>query len=139
MVRKTNEKWKICIDYTDLNKACSKNSFPLPKIDQLVDATSDHQLLSFMDVFAGHNQICMASKDEDHTTFMTDKGIYCYKVIPFGLKNTDATYQQLVNKIFKIQIGWNMEVYVDDILVKSPQTLDHVRDLEKAFDTLRWH
>ena len=90
-----------------------------------------------MDAFAGYNQICMTPEDEEHTAFVTDKGIYCYKVIPFGLKNTDATYQQLVNKIFKTQIGRNMKVYVDDMLVKSLQTSDHVRDLEEAFDTLR--
>ena len=119
MVRKANEKWRICIDYIDLNEACSKDSFPLSKIDQLVDVTSDHRLLSFMDAFIGYNQIRMASENEKHIAFVTDKGIYYNKVMPFGLKNTEATYQQVVNKIFKAQIGWNMEVYMDDMLVKS--------------------
>ena len=72
-----------------------------------------------MDAFAGYNQIRMVSKDEEHTAFIIDKGIYCNKVMPFGLKNAGTTYQWLVNKIFKPQIGWNMEVYVDDMLVKS--------------------
>ena len=89
-----------------------------------------------MDTFASYNQIRMASEDEKHTAFVTDKGIYCYKIMSFGLKNSGATYQQLVNKIFKIQIERNMEVYVDDMLVKSPQTTDHVRDLEEVFSTL---
>ena len=105
MVRMINGKWRICIDNTDLNEACPKNSFPLSKIDQLVDATSGHRFLSFMDTFARYNQIRMVSEDEEHTAFMIDKGIYCYKVIPFGLKNVEATYQRLVNKLFKSQIG----------------------------------
>ena len=105
MVRKTNRKWRICINYTNPKEAYPKDSFSLSKIDQLVDTTSRHWLLSFMDVFADYNQIRMASEDEEHTAFITDKGIYYYKVMLFGLKNTRATYQWLVNKIFKMQIG----------------------------------
>ena len=75
MVKKANGKWRICIDYTDLNKACPKDSFPLPKIDQLVDATSGHKLLSFMDAFSGYNQIQMAPEDEEHTAFITERGL----------------------------------------------------------------
>ena len=101
MVKKTNEKWRIFIDYINLNEACPKDNFSLSKIDQLVDATSGYQLLSFMDAFAGYNQIWMASEDE-HTVFITDKGIYCYKVMPFDLKNAGVTYQWLVNRLFKI-------------------------------------
>ena len=93
MVKKASGKWRICIDYTDLNKACPKDSFPLPEIDQLVDATSGHKLLSFMDAFSGYNQIQMAPEDEEHTAFITERGLYCYKVMPFGLKNAGATYQ----------------------------------------------
>ena len=92
MMRKTNGKWKICIDYTNLNVACPKDSFLLPKIDQLVNATFGHRLLSFMDAFVGYNQIWMALEDKEHTTFRTDKDIYCYKIMPFGLKNVGATY-----------------------------------------------
>ena len=92
-----------------------------------------------MDVFSGYNQIRIAPEDEEHTTFITNKGLYCYKVMPFGLKNTGATYQRLVNKIFKMQIRWNMKIYVDDMLVKSLQILNHVRDLEEAFSILRRH
>ena len=139
MVKKANGKWRICIDYTDLNRACPKDSFSLPKIDQLVDATSGFRLLSFMDAFAGYNQIRMAPEDEEHTTFVTPKGLYCYRVMPFGLKNAGATYQRLVNKVFKDQIGRNMEVYVDDMLVKSTQIPDHVQDLKETFRTLRRH
>ena len=139
MVKKANGKWRICIDYTDLNKACPKDSFPLPKIDQLVDATSGHKLLSFMDAFSGYNQIRMAPEDEERTTFITERGLYCYKVMPFGLKNAGATYQRLVNKIFQDQIGRNMEVYVDDMLVKSIEAEEHIKDLQEAFGTLKKH
>ena len=81
----------------------------------------------------------MAPEGEEHMTFMTTKGLYCYRVMPFGLKNIGATNQRLVNKVFKAQIGRNMEVYVDDILVKSAQASDHVQDLEETFHTLRRH
>ena len=139
MVKKASDKWRICIDYTDLNKACPKDSFPLLKIDQLVDATSGHKLLSFMDAFSGYNQIRMAPEDEERTAFITEKGLYCYKVMPFGLKNAGATYQKLVNKIFQDQIGRNMKVYVDDMLVKSIEAEEHIKDLQEAFGTLKKH
>ena len=125
MVKKINEKWWICIDYTNFNETYPKDSFPLSKIDQLVDAILGHRFLSFMDAFIGYNQIWMVSEDEKHTAFTTDKGIYFYKVMPFGLKNTELTYQWL-NKMFKTQIGHNMEVDIDDMLVKSAETCDHV-------------
>ena len=75
------------MDFTDLNKACPKDSFPLPRIDQLVDATSSQALLSFMDTYSGYNQILIHVPDQEHTSFITDRGLYCYKVMLFGLKN----------------------------------------------------
>ena len=90
----------MCIDFTDLNKACPKDSFPLPHIDMLVDATTGRKLLSFMDVFSCYNQILMHPDDQEKTAFIIERGIFCYKVIPFGLKNVSATYQRLVNKMF---------------------------------------
>ena len=92
LVKKVNGKWRICIDHTDLNKACPKDSYPLPSIDHLVDATSGFNLMSFMDAFSGYNQIRMAEEDEERTAFITSWGIFCYKVMPFGLKNAGATY-----------------------------------------------
>ncbi|KAK0578013.1 hypothetical protein LWI29_003667 [Acer saccharum] len=127
----------MCVDFTDLNKACPKDSFPLPRIDQLVNATAGHELLSFMDVYLGYNQIRMNKADEEKTSFTTDQGLYCYKVMPFGLKNTGATYQRLVNRIFAWQIGRNMEVYVDDMLTKSTTVEKHSEDLKETFDILR--
>jgi hypothetical protein len=127
----------MCVDFTDLNKACPKDSFPLPRIDALVDSTSGYELLSFMDAFSGYNQILMHPRDREKTAFITDRGLYCYKVMPFGLKNAGATYQRLVNKMFQTQIGRNMEVYVDDMLVKSAESGDHINDLHEAFGTLK--
>ena len=84
MVKKANGKWRMCVDFTDLNQACPKDSFPLPRIDQLVDSIVGHKLLTFMDTFSSYNQILMAEEDQEKTTFVTSQGLYCYKVMPFG-------------------------------------------------------
>lgn len=136
LVKKSNGDWRMCIDYTDLNRACPMDPFPLPKIDQLVDSTSGHAFLSFMDAFSGYNQIRMNLADEEKTAFTTHVGLYCYKVMPFGLKNAGATFQRMVNRVFSSQIGRNVEAYVDDMLVKSTTDLGHVEDLKETFATL---
>ena len=92
MVKKTNGKWRICVDFTDLNKVFPNDSFPLLRIDQLVDSTAEHKLLMFMDAFLGYNQIKIAEEDQEKTTFIISQGLYCYKVMPFGLKNAGAIY-----------------------------------------------
>ena len=92
MVKKRNDKWTMCVDFTDLNKAYPKDSFPLPRIDQLVDSTIGHKLLSFMDAFSGYNHILMDEDNQKKTSFITNQGWYCYKVMPFRLKNARATY-----------------------------------------------
>ncbi|CAL9010719.1 unnamed protein product, partial [Prunus brigantina] len=102
-----------------------------------VDATAGHELLSFMDAYSGYNQIFMHPADREHTAFITDRGLYCYNVMPFGLKNAGATYQRLVNQIFADLIGTSMEVYVDDMLVKSRTANDHLRNLSLMFDKLK--
>ncbi|KAH9714403.1 hypothetical protein KPL71_020650 [Citrus sinensis] len=137
LVKKANGKLRMCVDFTDLNKACPKDSFPLPKIDQLVDSTAGHGLLSFIDAFSGYNQIPMDEQDEESTAFITNMGLFCNRVMPFGLKNAGATYQRLVNKIFKPLIGHTMEVYVDDMIIKSKEPMDHVKHLEETFELLR--
>ena len=98
----------MCVDFTDLNKAYPKDSYLLSHIDQLVDSTIGHKLLSFMDAFPVYNQIRMDEIYQDKTSFITSQGLFCYKVIPFGLKNARATYQRLVNHIFHPQIEWNV-------------------------------
>ena len=137
LVKKANGKWRMCVDFTDLNKACSKDSFLLPRIDQLVDSIVGHKLLTFMDEFSEYNQIKMLEQDQEKTAFITSQGLYCYKVMPFGLKKARATYQRLVKKMFSKQIGRNIEVYVDDMLVKSKEESAHLDDLEETFITLR--
>ena len=91
LVKKVNGKWRMRVDFIDLNKACPKDSFPLPRIDQLVDSTAGHKLLTFMNAFSGYNQIKVAKEDQEKTAFITNQGLYCYKVMPFGLKNAGAT------------------------------------------------
>ena len=86
LVKKENGKWRLYINFTDINRACSKDSFPLPRIDLIVDATAGHELLSFMDAFSGYNQINMDPDDQEKTSFVTGQGTYCYRVMPFGLK-----------------------------------------------------
>ena len=137
MVKKASGKWRMCMDFTDLNKACPKDSYPLPQVDVLVDSTARHQLLSFMDAFSGYNQIGMHEADQEKTSFVTSQCLFCYKVMPFGLKNAGATYQRLMNKMFAQQIRRNAQVYVDDMLVKSRSEEDHLEDLRETFDALR--
>ena len=127
----------MSVDFTDLNRACPKDSFPLPLIDRLVDTSAGHCILSFMDAFSGYNQIIMDPSDQEKTAFITEEGLYCYKVIPFGLKNAGATYQRLVNKVFADKISRSMEVYVNDMLVKSPTIEQHITDLADTFASLR--
>ena len=100
MVKKANGKWRMCVDFMDLNKACPKDSYPLPRIDTLVDSIARHQLLSFIDAFSGYNQIKMEEANQEKTSFVTGQGLFCYKVMPFGLKNAGATYQRLIYKMF---------------------------------------
>ena len=137
LMKKENEKWRMCMDFMNLNKAYPKDNFPLPRINQLVDSIVGHKLLTFMEAFSGYNQIKMAEEDQDKTAFITSQGLYCYKVTPFGLKNAGAIYQRLVNKMFSKQIGRNMEVYMDDMLVKSREELTHLDDLKETFATLK--
>ena len=136
MVKKPNGKWRMCVDFTDLNRACPKDSYPLPRIDTLVDSTARHELLSFMDAFLGYNQIKMKEEGQEKTSFVTSQGLFCYKVMSFGLKNAGATYQRLMNKMFVHQLGRNVQVYVDDMLVKSVHKNNHLNDLQETFNTL---
>ena len=124
----------MCIDFSNLNKACPKDSYPLLKIDQLVDATAGYERMSFLDTYFSYNQIKMNEKDRIHTAFITEGGLYCYKVMPFGLKNAGATYQRLINQMFSKHIGKNVKVYIDDMVIKSKKLKDHVEDKEEIFE-----
>ena len=120
------------MDFTDLNKACPKDCYPLPRIDLLVNATTGHSLISFMDAYVR----LMDPGDEEKTSFITDQGTYYYRIMPFSLKNMWATYQHLVNHMCRGLIENSMEVYVDDLLVKSKEEADHLTHLADAFHIL---
>ena len=130
LVKKANGKWRLCNDFTDINRACPKDSFPLPRIDLIVDATAGHELLSFMDAFSSYNQISMDPNNQEKTSFVTGQGTYYYRVMPFG-------YPRLVNKLFQKHIGASMEVYIDDMLVKSIKAELHITHLAEAFQVLK--
>uniref|UniRef100_A0A2N9G7V6 Uncharacterized protein n=1 Tax=Fagus sylvatica TaxID=28930 RepID=A0A2N9G7V6_FAGSY len=131
VVKKKNGKWRVCVDFTDLNRACPKDPFPLPRIDQLVDSASGHERMSFLDAFQGYHQIPMAHSDQEKTAFITPKGVYCYRVMPFGLKNAGATNQRMVTGMFGHVIGKTVEAYIDDMLIKSKRKTSHVEDLRE--------
>ncbi|KAI0520109.1 hypothetical protein KFK09_007577 [Dendrobium nobile] len=136
-VKKKNGQIRVCIDYRDLNKACPKDDFPLPNAELMVDNTLNHDMFSFMDGSSGYNQIKMDPDDEKHTSFQTPIGIYCYKVMPFGLKNAGATYQRAMTRIFYDLIHKHVECYVDDLVVKSKNQHEHVNDLKIVFERIR--
>ena len=127
----------MCVDFIDLNKACPKDLFSLPQIDQLVNATVGHPWMSFLDVFRGYHQIPLALDDQEKTAFVTPTGNYHYKVMPFGLKNVGSTYQRMMTRMFKPQLGKNIEVYIDDMVVKSKVVSEHMGDLGSIFEILR--
>ena len=102
MVKKKTRKWCVCVDFTDLNKACPKDPFPMPQIDQLVDATVGHPRMSFLDTFQGYYQIPLALDNQERTSFVTPIGNYHYKVMPFGLKNVRSTYQRMMTRMFEL-------------------------------------
>jgi hypothetical protein len=137
IVPKANGKLQMCIDYTSLNKACPKDPYPLPWIDQIVDSTSRCDLLSFLDAYSGFHQIQMCREDRKHTAFVTVDGLYCYVMMPYGLKNALPTFVRAMSKTFGDLIRDKVEVYVDDIVVKTKRGSTLVEDLTLVFDRLR--
>nr|CAE04437.2 OSJNBa0018J19.4 [Oryza sativa Japonica Group] len=136
LVRKKTGQWRMCVDYTDLNKSCPKDPFGLPRIDQVVDSTAGCELLSFLDCYSGYHQIRLKESDCLKTSFITPFGAYCYITMLFGLKNAGATYQRMIQRCFSTQIGRNVEAYVDDVVVKTKQKDDLIADLEETFTSI---
>lgn len=139
MVPKKNGKWRVCVDYSDLNNFYPKDSFSLPRINKIMDTTTRHELLSFVDAYFRYNQIPMLLKDAGKTAFTTPMGTYCYNVMSFGLKIVGATYQRRVSTLFKPLHGYTMKVYINDIFVKSTKKGDHVSHLKAIFQLMIEH
>src|ERR1041384_4328932 len=136
-VMKKYKTWRMCIVYTCLNKACPKDPFALPCIDQVIDSTAGCELLSFLDATAGYHQIKLAVEDQIKTAFITPFGAYCYITMPFGLKNGGATYQRTIQRCTHSQLGRNLHVYVDDLVVKLVKGVTLLEDLKETFANLR--
>jgi hypothetical protein len=137
MVKKANGKWRMCIDFTDLNKACPKDVFPLPRIDSLVDAAASLELMSLMECYSGYHQIWMKKEDEPKTSFITPSGTYCYLRMPEGLKNVGGSFSRMTAKVLHSQIGRNVLTYIDDIIVKSMKQENHIANLQETFANFR--
>ena len=137
LVPKKDGKVKICVDFRDLNKACPMDDFPLPHIDVLVDNTAGNALMSFMDSFSRYNQILMALEDMTKTTFVTKWRIYYYTVMPFGLKNAGTTYQRMATALLHEMMHKEVEVYVDEMIVKSATRGEHIANLRKFFERIK--
>jgi hypothetical protein len=137
-VKKKNGKWRMCIDFTDLNKATPKDNYPLPRMDQVVDSAANAAIMSLLDCFSGYHQCWMAKEDEEKTSFITPFGTFCFVRMPEGLKNAGSTFTRMTGTVFKPQIGKNIQAYVDDLIVKSSSRANHVSDLAETFANMRW-
>ena len=136
LVPKKTGELRMCIDFTGLNKHCPKDPFALPRIDQIIDSTAGSELLCFLDCFSGYHQIRLKIEDELKTSFITPFGAFCYKTMPFGLKNAGSTYQSCIQNCFKEQIGRNVHAYVDDVVIKSQKADSLIADLTETFNNL---
>ena len=127
------------MNFTDLNKACPKDPFPIPRINQLVDATVGHPRMSFLNAFQGYHQIPLALDDQEKRTFVTPIGNYHYKVMSFALKNAGSTHQRMITKMFEPQLGKSIEVCIDNMVLKSKVVFEYMGDLGNIFEILRKH
>ncbi|XP_022041064.1 uncharacterized protein LOC110943634 [Helianthus annuus] len=137
MVQKKDGGWRLCIYFQDLNKACPKDCYPLLEIDVQVDSLSQYPLNCFLDAYKGYHQIQMSMEDEEKTAFITDEGTFCYIKMPFRLKNFGATYQRFMNALFREQRGRNLEVYVDNIVIKSLTEMAMIDDIAETIRTMQ--
>jgi hypothetical protein len=137
MVKKANGKWRMCIDFTDLNKACPKNEFPLPRIDSLIYVAATSELMSLLDCYSGYHYIWMKKEDEPKTSFITPSGTYCYLWMLEGLKNARGSFSRMTSKVLCTQIGRNVLTYFDDVIVKSMKQENHIVDLQEIFANFR--
>jgi hypothetical protein len=137
MVQKKSGKWRMCIDFTSLNKACPKDNFSLPRIDKIVDSAAVCEVMSLLDCFSGYHQIYMKEEDKASTSFITPFDTYCFIRMPEGLKNAGSTFSRLTKTVLESQVGRNIFTYVDDIIVASRSKEDHLADLAETFANMR--
>jgi hypothetical protein len=137
VLKKNKVDWRMCVDYTDLNKHCLKDPFGLPRIDQVVDSTAGCSMLSFLDCYSGYHQISLAKEDEEKTAFITPFGAFCYTSMPFGLKNAGATYQRAIQTCLADHWGKRVEAYMDDMVIKTEDSENFIEDLQLVFNALR--
>jgi hypothetical protein len=137
MMQKKSGKWRMCIDFTSLNKACPKENFPLPRIDKIVDSAAGCEVMSLLDCFLGYHQIYMKEEDKASTSFITPFGTYYFVRMPKGLKNVGSAFSRLTKKVLENQVGRNIFTYVDDIVVASKSKEDHLANLTETFANMR--
>jgi hypothetical protein len=137
LVPKKTGQWRMCNDYTDLNRHYPKDPLPLPRIDQVVDSTAGSALLCFLDCYSGYHQIALKVSNQDKTVFITPHGIYCYTAMTLGLKNAGANYQKAIRKCLESQIGKNIKAYINDVVVKTTIEENLIADLAETFANLR--
>ncbi|GJV71592.1 reverse transcriptase domain-containing protein [Tanacetum coccineum] len=136
IVKKDERRWKLCVDFTNINKACPKDCYHLPEVDQKVESLFTFRQKCFLDANKGYHQIQIAEGDEEKTAFFTREGVFYYKKLPFSLKNAGATYQKLIDRVFNNQIVRNLEIHVDDMVIKSDSEEDMLVDIQETFDKL---
>jgi hypothetical protein len=134
--KKNTDVRRVCVDYTSLNKHCPKDPFPLPRIDQIIDSTAGCARLSFLDAYSGYNQIKLKKEDKEKIAFITPYDVFCYQVMPFGLKNAGATYQRMMQNCLGSQIGRNIQVYIDEVVITTKEEESLISDLQETFGNL---
>jgi hypothetical protein len=137
LLKKNNNDWRMCVDYTDLNKHCLKDLFEIPRIDQVIDSTAGCVLLSFLDCYLGYHQIALKKEDQIKTVFITTIGAYAYTTMSFGMKNAGATYQWAIQPCLADQLHRNVEAYVDDVVIKTRSHDEFISDIEETFNNLQ--
>jgi hypothetical protein len=137
VLKKNKVDWRMCVDYTDLNKHYPKDPFGLLRIDQVVDSIVGCSILSFLDCYSGYHQISLAKEDDEKTAFITPFGAFCYTSMPFGLKNARATYQRAIQTCLANHWGKRVEAYVDDVVIKIENLENFIEDLQLVFNSMR--